>query len=373
MQKEKRLIPQLRFPEFEGEWKKKKLENRCSFFSGGTPTSTKKDFYIGEIPFIGSGNIFDKQVDKFISDEALKNSSAKIVEEGDILYALYGANSGDVAISQLSGAINQAVLCIRTKEKRKFLYQILTHKRESIVRTYLQGGQGNLSAKIVKKIKIAFPENQEQQKIADLLSAVDNRIQNLEKKKALLEQYKKGVMQQLFKQEIRFKDDEGNAFPEWETRKLGDLLTIGSGKDYKHLDYGTIPVFGSGGLMTNVNDFLYDGDSVGIGRKGTIDKPVFLTGKFWTVDTLFYTHTFKNVIPRFILYTFLKINWYKYNEASGVPSLSKRTIEIGVTSIKEQTKIANFLSAIDQKTDLVDQQIEHAKTYKKGLLQQMFV
>src|SRR5690554_5749998 len=110
---------------------------------------------------------------------------------------------------------------------------------------------------------------------------------------------------------------------DWQGRQLGDLLEIGSGRDYKHLKKGDIPVYGTGGLMLHVSDYLYDGKSIGIGRKGTIDQPQFLTGKFWTVDTLFYTHSYKDSTPEFLYSIFQRINWQKWNEASGVPSLSK--------------------------------------------------
>ena len=93
---------------------------------------------------------------------------------------------------------------------------------------------------------------------------------------------------------LRFKQDDGSDFSDWEEIFLGKILDFGSGKDYKHLLNGDIPVYGTGGFMTSVNEFLYDGKSVCIGRKGTINKPIFLTGKFWTVDTLFYTRNFKN-------------------------------------------------------------------------------
>ena len=223
---------------------------------------------------------------------------------------------------------------------------------------------------------VSSPSLSEQRKIAEFLEAVDERIAQVTRKKALLEDYKKGCMQQLFSQSIRFKDDQGNDFPDWEEKRLGEVLTIGSGKDYKHLEAGEIPVYGTGGLMTHVDEFLYDGESVCIGRKGTIDKPALVEGKFWTVDTLFYTHSFKNALPRFIYAVFQQINWQVHNEASGVPSLSKSTIErlkITLPHPDEQQKIADFLSAIDTKIDLVAQELEQAKTFKKGLLQQMFV
>ncbi|RXK14579.1 restriction endonuclease subunit S [Halarcobacter mediterraneus] len=170
---------------------------------------------------------------------------------------------------------------------------------------------------------------------------------------------------------LRFKEFSG----EWEEKATGQVLKIGSGKDYKHLENGNIPVYGTGGLMTYVNDYLYDGVSVCIGRKGTIDKPMLLSGKFWTVDTLFYTHSFKESIPEFIFSIFQKINWKLYNEASGVPSLSKATIEkvkVNVPKKQEQEKIASFLSSIDKKINQLSKKDELLQNYKKAMMQKIF-
>ena len=123
---------------------------------------------------------------------------------------------------------------------------------------------------------------------------------------------------------IKEKNKDESIPTEWEVEKIGNILKIGSGKDYKHLSSGEIPVIGTGGIMTYVDDYLFEGESVGIGRKGTIDKPRYLKGKFWTVDTLFYTHSFNGTFAKYVYYLFLTINWYKFNEASGVPSLSKK-------------------------------------------------
>ena len=161
---------------------------------------------------------------------------------------------------------------------------------------------------------------------------------------------------------------------EWEVVRLGEILSIGSGKDYKHLNKGDIPVYGTGGKMLYVDDFLYDGESVCIGRKGTIDKPQFLSGKFWTVDTLFYTHSFKDTIPKFIYFVFLQINWKKFNEASGVPSLSKTTIEslkIKLPPLKEQQKIAEILTTWDEAISKQEALITEKEQLKKGLMQKL--
>lgn len=162
---------------------------------------------------------------------------------------------------------------------------------------------------------------------------------------------------------------------EWNEKSFSQLFAFGNGKDYKHLSPGDIPVYGTGGKMLSANDYLYDGESVCIGRKGTIDNPLFLTGKFWTVDTLFYTHSFVKSIPKFIYYVFLKIDWYNYNEAGGVPSLSKTTIsKIKVLippAIDEQKKIAVCLSTLDEVITTESQKLDLLKDYKKGLLQNL--
>lgn len=162
---------------------------------------------------------------------------------------------------------------------------------------------------------------------------------------------------------------------EWESSVFDKLFNIGSGKDYKHLLKGNVPVYGSGGYMLSVNKFLYEGESVCIGRKGTIDKPIFLTGKFWTVDTLFYTHSFKDCFPKFIFLLFQNINWKNFNEAGGIPSLSKkiiREIEVLIPEFKEQQKIADCLSSLDELITANNEKLAVLKAHKKGLLQQLF-
>lgn len=137
------VTPQLRFPEFTDAWQVKRLGDIAKTFSGGTPTSTNSAYYAGNIPFIKSGEISSATTAQSISDEALVKSSAKMVSTGDILYALYGATSGEVAISQIDGTINQAILCIRPDANNYFVYSQLSGKKERILKTFLQGGQGN--------------------------------------------------------------------------------------------------------------------------------------------------------------------------------------------------------------------------------------
>ncbi len=156
----------------------------------------------------------------------------------------------------------------------------------------------------------------------------------------------------------------------WQRVRLGDILTLKHGRDYKNFKLGNIPVYGSGGYMLSINNFLHNGESVCIGRKGTIDKPIYLNGKFWVVDTLFYSYSFKKSIPKFIFYAFSIIKWSNYNEATGVPSLTKMTIsniEIPLPPLNEQIAIANILSDVDRYLCALDALILKKEGIKKAL------
>ncbi|GAA7699322.1 hypothetical protein HpBT0082_00910 [Helicobacter pylori] len=156
----------------------------------------------------------------------------------------------------------------------------------------------------------------------------------------------------------------------WQRVRLGDILTLKHGRDYKNFKLGNIPVYGSGGYMLSINNFLHNGESVCIGRKGTIDKPIYLNGKFWVVDTLFYSYSFKKSIPKFIFYAFSIIKWSNYNEATGVPSLTKMTIsniEIPLPPLNEQSAIADILSALDRYLHALRALILKKESVKKAL------
>ncbi|MDI1231713.1 MAG: restriction endonuclease subunit S, partial [Methylobacter sp.] len=193
---------ELRFKDEDGrefpEWVEKELREIGSFFSGGTPLTTRKDFYDGEIPFIKSGELGLNSTAQYITELGLKNSSAKMVNIGDLLYALYGATSGELAISKIEGAINQAILCIRTNLNTYFLYSYLLFKKQSILQSYLQGGQGNLSAEIIKSLDVPTPSLKEQTKIANFLTALDEKFTQNQSQLNALKQYKQGLLQQMF-------------------------------------------------------------------------------------------------------------------------------------------------------------------------------
>ena len=159
-------------------WEQRKLGDVINSFSGGTPSASNVSYYGGNIPFIRSGEIKSETTELYLTEEGLQDSSAKLVEAGDILYALYGATSGEVAISRINGAINQAILAIRPYPgySSKFLLQWLQLQKESIIEKYIQGGQGNLSGAIVKGLTIDFAQSIEQDKIGTLFDYFDNLI-----------------------------------------------------------------------------------------------------------------------------------------------------------------------------------------------------
>jgi type I restriction enzyme, S subunit len=164
---------------------------------------------------------------------------------------------------------------------------------------------------------------------------------------------------------------------EWERKKLEDLAQIKYGKDQKQVacEDGKYPILGTGGEMGRTNEFLYDKPSVLIGRKGTIDKPRFMDTPFWTVDTLFYTEVKATATPKWLFYKFQTINWYLYNEASGVPSLSGSTIykiPILVPTLPEQKSIASFFTVLDKKISVLKQKKTLLEQYKKGVMQKLF-
>ena len=175
--------------------------------------------------------------------------------------------------------------------------------------------------------------------------------------------------------ETRFKDTDIGKIPEdWNELPLSDVLLVGNGRDYKHLPKGNVPVYGTGGYMTSVSDFLYEGETVCIGRKGTIDKPQYHNGKIWTVDTLFYTYGFKNINVKFLYYLFCSIDWLKYNEATGVPSLTSKNIlniKAPFPNLLEQNHIASALTSIDNLISSLDELIEKKKNIKRGTMQQL--
>ena len=193
-------VPQLRFPEFADapHWQTSAFGERCESFSGSTPDTSNRAHYGGTIPFIRSAEIGRDETEIFLTEEGLANSAAKMVKRGDLLVALYGANSGDTALARIDGAINQAIMCLRSHDSAPYLYHYLTARKNWIIATYLQGGQGNLSGQIVLSVPLSVPHRDEQEKVADCLSTLDARIEEQAQRIDALRRHRQGLLQQLF-------------------------------------------------------------------------------------------------------------------------------------------------------------------------------
>ena len=229
----KALVPQIRFAGFTDPWEQRKLGELTESYSGGTPAAGESEFYGGSIPFIRSAEIAAESTELFLTEKGYESSSARMVKPGDVLYALYGATSGEVAVSRQKGAINQAILAILPRDDcdARYITAWLRKQKGYIVTTYLQGGQGNLSGVIVKNLEVFIPSLPEQQKIGFMLSHLDSLITLHQRKYDKLCVLKKSMLDKMFPKggslypEIRF---AGFTDP-WEQRKLGDVAAVYDG------------------------------------------------------------------------------------------------------------------------------------------------
>ena len=374
---EKINVPTLRFPGFDDPWVEQTIGSVAEIIMGQSPLGDSYNTTGAGVPLINGPVEFGE-----VNPVKIKwtTKATKFCENKDILFCVRGSTTGKMNIANDRYCIGRGIAAIRAKEKfnTEFIYQGIASNLETLLNLTTGSTFFNLDRSSISSFSFSTPNLDEQNIIAEFVANVDYKLIQLKKKKSLLEQYKKGMMQKIFNQEIRFKDDDGKEFGEWEGKTIGDIVIIKYGKDQKQVisENGIYPILGTGGEMGRTNEFLCDKPSVLIGGKGTIDKPMYLETPFWTVDTLFYTEIKNGNFPKWVFYLFQTINWYLYNEASGVPSLSGSTINkipATVPGLKEQIKISNFLSAIDDKINLVAVQIEKIEKFKKGLLGEMFV
>lgn len=380
-------VPALRFPGFEGEWEAKKLKDVCDKILDGTHFSPKS--VEGNRKYITSKNIRNGGLDlndcNYISDEEHREIFKKCpVKFGDVLLTKDGANTGNCCLNTLNEEFSLlssvAVLCGKENLlNNNFLLQTLqSHRGFSTMRDVMAGQAiTRITLEKINAFRFPFPALPEQQKIAAFLTAIDIRIQQLTRKKALLEQYKKGVMQRVFSREVRFRDEEGKAFPEWEVKRLGEIvIDIKSGKTKPELQ-GEIPVYGSTGELGKCDNFSHDGAYILIARVGANAGTLNLVmGKFSVTDNTLILEVKPNFDIKYIYFLLLKTNLNKLIFGSGQPLITGgqlKTLKLPFPSLPEQQKIATFLTALDTKINHVTAQITRSQMYKKGLLQQMFV
>ncbi|MGR7814582.1 restriction endonuclease subunit S [Lacinutrix undariae] len=375
------LVPKLRFKEFEGEWEKYKVGELCDCI---VPGRNKPKKFEGNIAWITtpdiehSSYIYYSKSGLGISKEEAKNVGSKIVPKDSVIISCVG-DLGLVAIAGVELVINQQLHAFLPSQKvdhRFIMYSICTQAKH-IDKVATKTAVPYMNKDNCNSIPIYKASIKEQQKIANFLTAVDTKIQQLNTKKEHLEQYKKGVMQQLFSQQLRFKDENGEAFADWEEKKLGEVCaSIKSGKS-KSSDNGSFPLYGSTGIIGKCDDFSHNGFFILIARVGANAGTInVVDDKFGVSDNTLVVICDDNTYSKFI-YFFL--DFYNLNRlifGSGQPLITGgqlKSLKFNVPCFEEQQKIANYLSAIDLKIEAVNTQISNTQAFKKGLLQQLFV
>ncbi|WP_427813288.1 restriction endonuclease subunit S [Enterococcus sp. 22-H-5-01] len=363
-------VPALRFPEFTDDWEQRKLSNIANRFDNFRVPITASDRISGDTPYYGANGIQD-YVEGF-------------THEGEfILVAEDGANDlKNYPVQYVNGKVwvNNHAHVIQGKKTitdNRFLMNSI--KNFNIEPFLVGGGRAKLNADVMMKLNILLPSFKEQEKIGLFFKQLDNTIVLHQRKLDLLKEQKKGFLQKMFPKngekvpELRFP----GFTDDWEQRKFGKIVDVKSGRDYKHLNDGDIPVYGTGGYMLSVDKALsYEEHAIGIGRKGTIDKPYLLKAPFWTVDTLFYALPLQNNDLNFVHILFQNVNWKKYDESTGVPSLSKTVINkviANIPSLEEQQKIGSFFKQLDDTIALHQRKSDLLREQKKTFLQQMFI
>lgn len=396
-------IPQLRFHDFEGEWEKTKLGSMADVTAGGTPSTLNREYWNGTIRWMNSGELNLKrvyEVENRITEQGLKNSSTKLIPIHSVLIGLAGQGKtrGTVAMNMVELCTNQSIASVfpnKNQYNSDFLYHNLDYRYDELrLLSTGEGGRGGLNLQIIKSLGIFLPSLPEQQKIASFFTAIDQKITQLKRKLTLLEQYKKGVMQLIFLQEIRFKDEVGQEFPKWEKKKLGEIATFFSGgtplTTNKSYYYGDIPFIKSGEISSDKTEQFITSTGLKNSSAKLVKEGSILYALYGATSGEVAISKMNGAINQAVLciqskenhyfiYSYLKfkkeviINTYLQGGQGNLSAEIVKSIEIVLPSLPEQTTIANFLSAIDDKINHTQTQIEKVEHWKKGLLQKMFV
>lgn len=307
-----------------------------------------------------------------------KEDSYKIVRPNDYAYNPMNLRFGSVARHKgnLPVAVSGYYDIFTTVHKSDLPFMDSFLTCDPMITYYNRVSTGSL----VEKQRVHFsqflefvlplPSINERAKIAAILTTQDKVIELKEKRLAEKQRQKKYLMQQLLTGKKRLPGFS----KEWKSVRLRNTLNVCHGQNQRNVEQenGVYPILGTGGEIGRTNDFLYDKPSILIGRKGSINKPMYMETPFWTIDTLFYCKIKSGYHPKFLFFKFQSINWNKYDESSGVPSLNASTIgsvDIFAPEFPEQTAIAEVLSAADREIDLLRQDIEQEKQKKKALMQ----
>jgi type I restriction enzyme S subunit len=392
MEKQKN-IPQLRFSEFDGDWEKKKL-GELSIINPTTSKLPDRFIYI-DLECVTDGELTQEVI--VFKNEA-PSRAQRVLEKDDILFQmvrpyqknnLYFNKNGDYVAST-------GYAQIKTKQSPRFIYQYIHLQKfvDEVIERCTGTSYPAINSKDLAKICICYPSLAEQQIIASFFTAIDQKISQLKQKKTLLEQYKKGVMQKIFSQKIRFKDDNGQVFLNWEKMTGDDLFETISNKNHNSdlpilaitQEHGAVPrdlidynitvseqsiesykVVERGDFIISLRSF--QGGIEYSDYKGICSPAYIILRATKKIDNRYFKYYFKT--ETYITELNRKLEGIRDGKMISYKYFSD--ILINVPSLPEQIKIANFLSAIDDKISHTQKQIEKAETWKKGLMQRMFI
>ncbi|WP_162426112.1 restriction endonuclease subunit S [Pontibacter pudoricolor] len=395
-------VPALRFPEFEGEWEKKVFNNIVKVIDCKHRTPP----YVDEgIPVVSPGSINWGEIDlispkkRVTEDEYQSLMDHCSPDIGDMVFSRnQSIGIASILYKKEKFVLGQDTVLIQAKKADPFFvyFRLQTHPIQSLI-SRLSGGStfSRINLKDVRELKMFVSNSMaEQHKIGSFLTAVENKIQQLSQKKELLEKYKKGVMQQLFSQQIRFKDENGNDFPEWKIKKAKDVFINHSNKKHN----GDLPILAitqdKGTVLRDSIDIDIKSSEASIKSYKIIEAGDFIISLRSFQGGIEYSDITGICSPAYTILkatididtTFFK---YYFKKESFIKQLSNTVVGIRdgkqisydafsgmkllFPSVAEQAKIANFLTSIDNKINYTSKQLEQAQQFKKGLLQQMFV
>lgn len=405
------MFPRLRFKKFDGDWEKTTIGAKSETVTSGSRDwaqyySDSGDKFIRMTNLVRNGINLDLSDLRFVQLPVGSNEGKRTsLEKGDILISITAelGKLGWIPEGLGTAYINQHTALVRMKNTldSKFVaYALSTEKYNNKLNSLNDSGaKAGLNLGSIRSFELTIPSKPEQTQIASFLSVVDEKISQLTQKFELLSKYKQGMMQKLFSQQVRFKADDGSDFGAWETTTLGQTgKFIGGGtpsKENSEFWEGSIPWISSSDLTEesifkiNITRFISQNalnqsatklvpansilivSRVGVGKVAITPNEICTSQDFTSLtlhkgSSIFFAYLIKSLTPYLL----------EMNQGTSIKGFIKddlANLELKIPCIEEQTKIANFLSAIDQKIEVVAQQIEQAKTWKKGLLQQMFI
>jgi type I restriction enzyme, S subunit len=387
---EQKNTPKLRFPEFEGEWKKKKFVE-IFLFSTGKNIKQNEASPKFENPCVRYGELYhmyNEVISEVINKTNLDKSELLFSDGDEILLPSAGEDPLDIgsasALTIKNVAIGRTINILKPAKENVysqiFASYYINHRLKETISKLAKGVSiSNVYNSDLKTLEINLPNILEQEKNTSFFTAIDQKIQTLKKKKSGLENYKKGVMQRLFSQELKFKNEDGKEFADWEEKKLGEVCEKKSSNISANKiedNFGEYIIYGASGILKTVDFYEEENDYVSIIKDGAgVGRIVYCKGKSSVLGTMEIIKP-KIELNTYFLYCLLEnIDFTKYITGSTIPHIYFKDYKneiCGIPSLPEQTLIANFLSAIDEKINHTETQIQQTETWKKGLSQKMF-